>query len=56
METFKIEIQEFLSKIIEVKAENINDAITKVKEMYAKQEIVLDSSDYVTAEIEEYLN
>lgn len=54
METFKIEIQEFLSKIIEVEASNADEAITKVKEMYNKEEIVLDSGDFVTTEIEEY--
>lgn len=54
METFKIEVQEFLSKIVEVKALNVEEAISKVKELYHKEEIVLDSGDYVTTEIEEY--
>lgn len=51
METFKIEIQEFLSRIIEIKAENIDEAISKTKEMYNREEIILDSNDYVTTEI-----
>lgn len=54
METFKIEIQEFLSRIIEVEAEHIDEAISKVKRMYQREEIILDSEDYVTTEIEEY--
>ncbi len=54
METFKIEIQEFLSKIIEVEASNVEEAVSKVKEMYRKEEIILDSENYVTTEIEEY--
>lgn len=54
METFKIEIQEFLSRIIEVEAESSDEAISKVREMYRNEEIVLDSNDYVTTEIEEY--
>lgn len=54
METFKIEIQEFLSKIIEVEAENIEEAVTKVKKLYQDEEIVLDSEDYVTTEINQY--
>ena len=54
MKTFKIEIQEFLSKIVEIEAENINEAISKVKSKYRKEEIVLDSNDYVTTEIQEY--
>ncbi len=54
METYKIEIQEFLSKIIEIEAENKEEAISKVKRMYQNEEIVLDSEDYLTTEIEEY--
>lgn len=54
METFKIEIQEFLSQIIEVEASNVEEAISKVKEMYRKEEIVLDYSDYLFTEISEF--
>jgi translation initiation factor IF-1 len=54
METFKIEIQEFLSRIIEIEANSNEEAIAKIKEMYRKEEIVLGSEDYVTTEIEEY--
>ncbi len=54
METFKIEIQEFLSRIIEVEAENIDEAISKTKEVYQKEGIVLDNDDFVTSEIKEY--
>lgn len=54
MGVYKIEIQEFLSKIVEIEAENINEAVSKVKELYQNEEIVLDSDDYVTTEIEEY--
>jgi len=54
MGTFKIEIQEFLSRIIEVEAETKDEAISKVRELYRNEEIVLDSDDYVTTEIEIY--
>jgi hypothetical protein len=54
METFKIEIQEFLSKIIEIEAKNIEEAVTKVKNLYQNEEIVLDFQDYVTTEINKY--
>lgn len=54
METFKIEIQEFLSKIIDIEAENINEAVSKTKKMYQNGEIILDSDDYVTTEIDEF--
>lgn len=54
METFKIEVQEFLSRIIEIEAKSADEAISKVREMYRNEEIVLDSDDYVTTEIEIY--
>jgi hypothetical protein len=55
MEKFEIEIQEFLSRIIEVEAKDANEAISKVREMYRKEEIVLDCDDYVTTEIDLYI-
>lgn len=54
METFKIEVQEFLSRIVEIEAKNIDEAISKVTEMYQNEEIVLDCDDFVTTEIGEY--
>ena len=51
METFKIEIQELLSKTIEIQAENIEEAIEKVNQMYRKEEIVLDYSNFVNKKI-----
>lgn len=51
METFKIEIHEFLSRIIEVEANSKDEAIAKVRELYSLEEIILDSEDYVTTEI-----
>lgn len=56
MATFKIEIQEFLSRIIEVEAETKDEAISKVRQLYRNEEIVLDSDDYVSTEIEVYDN
>jgi len=47
MKTFKIEIIETLSKIIEIKSNSEDDAFEKVKEMYHDEEIILDNSDYV---------
>lgn len=55
MEKFKVEIQETLARIIEIEASNIEDAISIVKEMYKKEEIVLDSGDYIDTEINEFL-
>lgn len=52
MQIYNIEIQEFLSKVVEVKAASVEEAISKVKEMYYNEEIVLDADDYVTTEID----
>lgn len=51
METFKIEIQEILLKTIEIQAKNMEEAIEKVNQMYRKEEIVLDYSNFVDKKI-----
>jgi hypothetical protein len=50
METFKIEVKETLSKIIEIEANSVDEAFSKIKDLYKKEEIVLDSDDYVETE------
>ena len=47
METFKIEVQEFLSRVVEVNAESRSEAISKINVQYEKTEIVLDYNDFV---------
>lgn len=47
----KIEITETLQKTIEIEADNVSDAISKVKNLYRKEDILLDSNDYVSTEI-----
>ncbi len=56
MKTFEFEIQEILSRNIEIEARTENEAYLKVKEMYQKEEIVLDSSDYIDTEIKKIDN
>ena len=51
METFKINIQELLSRTVEVQAINKNEAVAKVNEMYKSEEIVLDYNDLSKREI-----
>ena len=51
MNTYKIEIQEFLSRVIEIEASSTWEAIVKAREMYRAEEIVLDGDDYVETEI-----
>lgn len=53
MEKFKIEIKETLSKIIEVEADNVGDAIYKTKKMYQEERIILDYENYIDTEIKE---
>ncbi len=45
--TFQIEIVETISNIVEVVAENEQDALLKVQEMYQNEEVILDSEDYI---------
>ena len=55
MQTFKLEIQETYSKIVEIEAETLSDAIDIAHDMYNSEEIVLDASDFVINTIEEYI-
>ncbi|SMP88826.1 DpnD/PcfM-like protein [Epsilonproteobacteria bacterium SCGC AD-311-C15] len=41
-----IKITEILSRIVSVDAKSIDEAIEHVKEMYNREEIVLDYSDF----------
>ena len=54
MNNYKIEIQEYLTRVIEIEAPSSEEAIDKAREMYRAEEIVLDSGDYVGTEIEEF--
>jgi hypothetical protein len=51
METFEIIVQELLSRTISVQAQNIEEAIEKVNQMYRKTEIFLDAEDFYEKEI-----
>lgn len=46
MKTYKIEIEETLTRVIEVEAENEEKAYDKVYEQYVEEEIVLDYNDW----------
>jgi hypothetical protein len=54
MEPFKIEIQEFLSKIIEIEANTEDEAISKTKELYYSEEIVLTENEFATVEFNRF--
>ena len=54
MKKYQIEIQEFLSIIIEIEANTEDEAISKIKESYYAEEIVLTENDFVTVEFNKY--
>lgn len=43
---FDITVIEILSRTVSVDAENYDEALEKVEDMYDRQEIILDSSDF----------
>jgi len=51
MKKIKIEIEEYLSKIIEVEASTQEEALIIVKKMYDEEKVILDSNDYVNKNI-----
>lgn len=51
MNKYNVEIEETLSRIVEVEAENEDEAYMKVKNMYKKCEIVLIAEDFLDVEI-----
>ena len=55
MQTFKLEIQETYSKIVEIEAETLSDALDIAHDMYNDEEIVLDASDFVINTIDEHI-
>lgn len=60
MKTFYISVTETLNKIVEVHAENEQEALQKAEDSYYNGEIVLDSEDFVDTqfndETEETIN
>lgn len=56
MKKYLVEITETLQRNIEIEANSGEEAIKKVKEMYANQEVVLDSNDYIDNNFEVFVN
>ena len=56
MKKYQIQITETLQRVIEVEANNYDEAEDKVNEDYRNGDIVLDYSDYMSTEIERYGN
>lgn len=54
--TYKIEIEEVLQRIVEIKANSLDEAIDIAQNRYSNQEYVLDYQDYKGVEFSEYKN
>lgn len=52
--TYQIEIEELLQRVVNVKANSLNEAIDKVQEKYRNEEYVLDYNDFKGVEFREY--
>ncbi len=50
MTKYRIEVTEVLSRIVETDAENEDDAVEMVRQMYRNCDLVMDASDYVETE------
>ena len=47
---YKVNVEELLSRIIEIEAENEEEAEEKVREMYINEDIAFDASDFQSVE------
>lgn len=47
---YKVNVEELLSRIVEVEADSDEEAEEKVREMYMNEDIVLDASDFQSVE------
>jgi hypothetical protein len=56
MKVFKIEIRETLSEIIDVKANSIDEAISKTQQLYRNEKIILGSENHIDTEIAEFIS
>ena len=53
MKKFKVCVEEVLQRLVEVEAATLEEAESKVQQMYDNSEIVLDYSDHVSTEVYE---
>ncbi len=55
MPLFKIEITETLQKQVEVEAYSEEDAISKIRNQYYQENIVIDESNYINTQFDLFL-
>lgn len=51
---YEIEIEEILQKVVKVKANTLDEAISKVEDRYRNEEYILDYQDYKGTEFREF--
>ncbi|MGL6119019.1 MAG: DpnD/PcfM family protein [Fusobacteriaceae bacterium] len=52
---FHVEIEEILQRVVEVEAEDIDEAMDIVRQQYRDEEIVLDAGDFKGEEFREFI-
>ncbi|EKD25895.1 MAG: hypothetical protein ACD_79C01448G0003 [uncultured bacterium] len=56
MKTYKIRVQEILSRIVKINAENDTQALNLVQKKYNSENIVLDYSDFQSVSFKHLIN
>lgn len=51
---YEIEIEEILQKVVKVKSNTLDEAISKVEDRYRNEEYILDYQDYKGTEFREF--
>lgn len=51
---YQIEIEETLQKVVKIKADSLEDAISIARERYRKEEYILNEDNFMGAEFSEY--
>ncbi len=51
---YKIEIEEILQKIVKIKANSLDEAISIVQDKYNKEEYILNEDNFVGVKFNEY--
>jgi translation initiation factor IF-1 len=55
MNRYKVEITETLQRVVKVRAPTLDEAVAQVRERYKREEIILDSGDFVDVHIAEFV-
>ncbi len=56
MKKYKIEVTETLQRVVDIEANDYDEALTKIREQYRQEKIVLDWEDFVDVKIDIFKN